>query len=636
MLSLGLPALHIAPFFLYINVYQSSDVNSFYVQEQYYEVPHWMHLSFVSYESDDTVVVDHLSEKDQSVGIKEELSKVDELKILPNGFLLPTNFKAGDKSRSSSSTILGLSSFSAIGNVAASPKRKKEVVSKERQLITGRDFRDILEACRPRDASKVPTPLRAILGGFVVGRTAASFEHEHNEFKEWGTLDFNSLRGDLLSRTGRRTLSLGQESDEERMSLYSQSIGISPSRSGNLLSTAKHFQKEGDTPKSLDISSQSSSLASQISNTVLSVSYERQFNATRASSILPSVQLLRSNSLDRILDEGDDNSDTAVSTDTSIDSSDDEESQTGDISIRELIRKKMRAFDAVALVAVSPQVADQRQEPRRDSMSAIASQSTWVNSQAKPQGGSIMLPKSLQRPQAAATGGLGAALRQYRSTSSSCSARDTFSNGTALVRRESSGRVASNLNPSSFRFAEMGSRGMSPMLLPPVIGMNSISLAENHNKSISSRQTITENRFCHSQDILSRSGGRSPGANDIFNRSLLSRARVPIDEQKSLRSLSVSPPTRQTVGSPQREKNLLQRSRQEKVSPSRPSRERGRVPPSRSGFSSKHKKKALNPFRQKDEDDVLAKQSHNRKRWSHVFPVGEIEFKRHAGPNWKR
>jgi hypothetical protein len=43
----------------------------------------------------------------------------------------------------------------------------------------------------------------------------------------------------------------------------------------------------------------------------------------------------------------------------------------------------------------------------------------------------------------------------------------------------------------------------------------------------------------------------------------------------------------------------------------------------------------LNPFRQDDEDEVLAKRTHNRRRWSHVFPLGEEEFKRHAGPNWK-
>jgi len=51
--------------------------------------------------------------------------------------------------------------------------------------------------------------------------------------------------------------------------------------------------------------------------------------------------------------------------------------------------------------------------------------------------------------------------------------------------------------------------------------------------------------------------------------------------------------------------------------------------------SPRQKPWVLNPFRQQDEDDVLAKRTHNRRRWSHVFPLGEVEFKRHAGPNWK-
>lgn len=56
----------------------------------------------------------------------------------------------------------------------------------------------------------------------------------------------------------------------------------------------------------------------------------------------------------------------------------------------------------------------------------------------------------------------------------------------------------------------------------------------------------------------------------------------------------------------------------------------------RESSTSRHaQKKAFNPFRQADEDKVLAKRSHNRRRWSHVFPKGEIEFKRHAGPIWK-
>lgn len=57
--------------------------------------------------------------------------------------------------------------------------------------------------------------------------------------------------------------------------------------------------------------------------------------------------------------------------------------------------------------------------------------------------------------------------------------------------------------------------------------------------------------------------------------------------------------------------------------------------PAPSPQDSRRKAWVLNPFRQEDEDEVLAKKTHNRRRWSHVFPPGEIEFKRHAGPNWR-
>ena len=50
--------------------------------------------------------------------------------------------------------------------------------------------------------------------------------------------------------------------------------------------------------------------------------------------------------------------------------------------------------------------------------------------------------------------------------------------------------------------------------------------------------------------------------------------------------------------------------------------------------SSRSKRFKLNPFRAEDERQLLEKRTHNRRRWSHVFPVGEEEFKRHAYVNW--
>jgi hypothetical protein len=60
-----------------------------------------------------------------------------------------------------------------------------------------------------------------------------------------------------------------------------------------------------------------------------------------------------------------------------------------------------------------------------------------------------------------------------------------------------------------------------------------------------------------------------------------------------------------------------------------------RKPQQLQSFRNRQKSWVLNPFRQEDEEEVLAKRTHNRRRWSHVFPLGEDEFKRHAGPNWK-
>ena len=42
----------------------------------------------------------------------------------------------------------------------------------------------------------------------------------------------------------------------------------------------------------------------------------------------------------------------------------------------------------------------------------------------------------------------------------------------------------------------------------------------------------------------------------------------------------------------------------------------------------------MNPFRKQDELELLSKRTHNRRRWSHVFPQGVEEFKRHAPINW--
>jgi hypothetical protein len=89
------------------------------------------------------------------------------------------------------------------------------------------------------------------------------------------------------------------------------------------------------------------------------------------------------------------------------------------------------------------------------------------------------------------------------------------------------------------------------------------------------------------------------------------------------RSLAQSPPK---AGSIYRERSRPSRSTSRGVSPHGSGSMRASL--------ASRRKKVCNPFRQSDEDEVLAKRSHNRRRWSHVFPAGEVEFKRHAGPIW--
>lgn len=91
-----------------------------------------------------------------------------------------------------------------------------------------------------------------------------------------------------------------------------------------------------------------------------------------------------------------------------------------------------------------------------------------------------------------------------------------------------------------------------------------------------------------------------------------------------------SAPTKSLAQSPPKSGLLLTR---EKYAPPRSGSHDTSASSAKASLSSR-RKKAFNPFRQSDEDEVLAKRSHNRRRWSHVFPAGEVEFKRHAGPIW--
>ena len=128
MLSLGLPPLHVAPFFLYKQKSSSSaeEIQGFDDWKTYFEVPHWMNLSFVRYDS----IEEPMLYKNQHIN--------DEYKQEPNGNEEVTqtwHTSSGFLNRNTTSI-----SPSKIELVPANGTK-----SQYKHLISDRKFEDILQ-----------------------------------------------------------------------------------------------------------------------------------------------------------------------------------------------------------------------------------------------------------------------------------------------------------------------------------------------------------------------------------------------------------------------------------------------------------------------------------------------------------
>lgn len=121
-----------------------------------------------------------------------------------------------------------------------------------------------------------------------------------------------------------------------------------------------------------------------------------------------------------------------------------------------------------------------------------------------------------------------------------------------------------------------------------------------------------------SQSPPSSSGlaGTLPSAIGVHRPSFLAYPRSP---PKTGISRDRSVPTKSVAQSPPK-CSVINRERSGHSRTSRSGSPHG----SFKGSIASGRKKAFNPFRQSDEDEVLAKRSHNRRRWSHVFPAGEV------------
>jgi hypothetical protein len=635
MLSLGLPPLHIAPFFLYVNDKQSVETDGVDAAGTYYEVPHWMHLSFVSYESDDAFP----GERDGN-DMKEdpECRNIPTgFKVAPNGFLLPAN--SGGNAVASchvSPALRPTPSFSLRGNVAASPFKMPKPLTQERQLISGRDFQDILEACRPRHGGLLPSALKALLKLYAEAErkdpsdddNVERSEYPQSALAEWGALNFDEA-SDSSIHLRRRSPSLAQDGGGERASSLPGPISfVSSPTTGPLLRS----------PQRVDELERSSLSGSYASSSALGVSYDRPFLAEQASPTLTGIQLQRAPSLD-IEAASDDASESDCSSsleaaqgDSSVEESGSpsRKQHKGDDKFVASLSKLMRAHDSERFVEASPSKANTSSDPKVRRAS-IAPTSSSIGSHQ------LLTPG---RP-GMSVGGIGAALTQYTGSSTTGSVvniggeLDTarMVRGNSMLPLASYGRA---------QISDMTSRGLSPLLLPPVYVPSSDLIGPGDGQG--SKLRPLDRRFVHPREISKQ--GQTEALSHLHQQDskqgLLSngsfaagRTELRPDAKGSRKiasekGISMSPPKPGLAfaGSLKRSEVLGHRRTA--------GRDQGGTRTQGNARShNSRRKKAFNPFRQQDEDEVLAKKSHNRRRWSHVFPLGEVEFKRHAGPNWK-
>jgi len=750
MLSLGLPPLHIAPFFLYNNEYRAAEKQGIDAGETYYEVPHWMHLSFVIYDRPEEKQVYLSGLEDKNTPLQSS-SWLDAYDIRANGFLRPPKFRQnitqGTQSLNPKTSMN--SSFSAVGNRAATPGKAKLIQEQgqARQLISGRKFRDILEACRPRElGASMPSALQSLLNlrDFARENEAEKnngtallkkpFKETDCRLREWGTVDFNDLT--LHSR-------------------LKSSRSLSPSQILVRRSIKNQFMTNSD--KSFSSNDESSGSSSFRSNSILSThgtSSDRVFWDYYESPKTPmrAFEMQRSSSIE--LDElsesvfidggpGTTDDSTAVSDNMSKGSLGDDSASNLAVKSKsekqaDQLRKIMDSYNSMVCrppIEENDEIGEMNQWP--DSLMFAPTTEPELASTTKS--GALMQSIRQRGKDNECSGGLGAALSQYSCINEKGSV--LHERASTLMKRRSSGGLFLTVPNRIISFNSERKRAASPLLNirsqyqdrpgspklfstlipapiePPdilrsdksgtpvihrplpkktIVGREGSSILSAKTANLSQPISSLVNRLLPysatqfdgtRQNILpisrsppitaGRINSNSRGSIKFYSQSpprlsvpreMPSSPKLGISRERSVpnRAPAQSPPTQGNSNersaplkflaqSPPKVGNIVRERpgspsfrsipKERSGSPAYGYRSRDRSgslrPRSRDSphgsvktYITSRRKKAFNPFRQSDEDEVLAKRSHNRRRWSHVYPEGEVEFKRHAGPIW--
>jgi len=567
MVCLGRPPLHVAPFFLYNNIFRSADNESDMTEKTFSEVPHWMNLTFVDYDED--------SELSQIQETSAQREKPDEgIRIGSNGFLRPAAC-----SRSGHNTEQHtLNPFTPVSGMSRSQ-------SQQRQLISGRDFKDILEACRPRTTSYIlPSPLANLL--LVYNRyhrnvpkvMPCSISRDALlQLTEWGAIDFDEM--------------------ESRVKFIG--LNIVPTASSN-----QSLEEKGES----DRSSPSSSIGSQLSNLIcrsphrstqthafLSANHDSFISTNDESGSPRGLEIQRSPSFELNLDSSRENKEGEFDPD----------------SFRRAMSehdKKMSTRQHVHSIIDKRGPDPSRQKsPGKDNEINSELLSTSQGS------GNEMLREGLGEPSLRYKVNLPPTLKRIYSSGK----LNNF--GTSPSQRITQPFALSH----SLDFQNDPPNNITPFVRRQQQGVNTLpedqilpTFAQQQQEGATIR--VEDNSPSKTEGILSCSFEKTRGVQMRF-------------ETQMRRGLSF----KSEPGQPEFKYETLNAKRLSSPlkSPAVLSRRKGRSKDTRQ--STKKRKKVVNPFRQQDEDEELEKISHNRRRWSHVFPLGELEFKRHTGPLWK-
>jgi len=568
MLSLGLPPLHVAPFFLYKEPVNSrqDERHDFDDWKTFFEIPHWMHLSFVAYD------------QARPSNILQGKRKEDE------------NMKA--------------SSTSAM---------------QQRHLISGRGFEDILEACRPRNRSEtvsgMPKALVSQLRLFgLIGSKKrkevktcdkttqkdndkdllAEDDNLKNDLVEWGSANFDCNSSPSNSLIGPKLFSYESCSDGKS----------SPSvTSSNFTNTISSYVL-GRSPGSL---SNSSPFMSYL-NIQQSRSYEMPLFALGEQKL----KREKSDDLSSFSDGNDLHTDRSISCE-SLMSTSSSKYNTGQTKLRPLdaIKAAMDDYDKSVFLP--------------DSSTIHPSQSSRPITEY---GGGVSIPSLTEQGS-----GIGAAILQYENRDPLSQSLHSYAitplQKTVLTEPTKVTRVKKALaSPSVPNFQHLNHTLQSR---PTSVGFLPDTKVDATRTLDVTTHTITFG--CTPVEAPTRFGIGSMHSEDT--PSFLKVKHSKNDAQGTINSLSPKgqmpylSTSIKNKHSSQVKNKKNQRNQKLKVRVTSP------PPQTAVNNTSRRKQWVLNPFRQEDEDEVLSKRNHNSRRWSHVFPQGEIEFKRHAGPNFK-